>query len=279
MLSFISLKMLIYSCDWSDNCGTSRSHEILTHLPHIRQQIIEVPRQVRCLQRAWHEFQADGSKWWNKRKRNTFACAHTHNARWLFANGTVGVKTEGTQQLAWLHIWERDGLLTSRLSQLELLQCHRGPGALMFLREQRMWEMLGETLQWYGQDFFFYLNGSCDFSILFIVQHSLNIYGGATMNQLWVVPADTGHLWEASHQVWPVLVPSNDTHTSFQHFLVLNSHHTRFCFFYQHLTTKLLLPPHPLFFSSPPASSWACKGIAKRLSAPRLILTVSAHTA
>lgn len=78
---------------------------------------------------------------------------HTHNARWLFASGTVGAISEGTQQLAWLDIWERDGLLTSRLSPLELLHSRRGPSALMFLREQRIWDMRGETLKWYSQSF------------------------------------------------------------------------------------------------------------------------------
>lgn len=168
--------MLIYSCDWNDNCGTSRSHETLSHLPGIRQQTIEVQRQVSCLQRAWHEFQADWSKWWNKRKRNTFACAHTHNARWLFANGTVGAKSEGTQQLAWLDIWERDGLLTSRLSPLELLQCRRGPGALMFLREQRMWGLLGETQMIRAGFFFFFFERQLCFFLFFLLCNTHSTY-------------------------------------------------------------------------------------------------------
>lgn len=40
--------------------------------------------------------------------------------RWAFATSTVGVQTEGTQQLASVDIWERDRLLTGRLSLLEL---------------------------------------------------------------------------------------------------------------------------------------------------------------
>lgn len=86
-------------------------------------------------------------------------------------------------------------------------------------------------------------------------------------------------VWRGAWASW------NGAHTSFLtffFFFLISRHKIGLLFKTRHLTSGLLMPLLLSFFplfSSHPTSSWAGKGLAKRPSAARLVLTVSAHTA